>query len=158
MKIDLRRAVDTMTTPTASTLDLEKAGAVTFDTAHLGSPTPSSAHHLPHTGHHYASRARQRLHHFLHPDSGKRIHVAASPEEAAKLRRHLAAQHEAHEFDVYISGPPSTSPPSARRRPTMKTAAKRCAPSTATSTTASPPCTMNSTPCPPSSTASPPTA
>lgn len=35
----------------------------------------------------------QRLHHFLHPESGKRIYVASSPEEAAKLRE-AQAHHE----------------------------------------------------------------
>lgn len=94
-----------MTTPAESTLDLEKAGEVTFSTNPLGtgSHTPSSAGNHRQS-HHYTQRVRQRLHHFLHPESGKRIHVASSPEEAAKLRRQLEAQHEPHEFDVCISG------------------------------------------------------
>lgn len=96
-----------MATPTASTIDLEKAAQVRFDTNALGtsSPFPSTGQQQhQHHNHHYTQRARQRLHHFFHPESGKRIHVASSPEEATKLRRQLEAQHEAHSCDVFISG------------------------------------------------------
>ena len=57
----------------------------------------------PHQSH--VARARERLRHFVHPD-GKKIHVANSPEEANHLRRQLQEIHEAHEFDVHISGTP----------------------------------------------------
>ncbi|KXT10484.1 hypothetical protein AC579_8880 [Pseudocercospora musae] len=58
--------------------------------------------HVP--GHqHHTARLRERLRHFLHPN-GKRIHVAASPEEADQLKKRLGEIHQDHEFDVYISG------------------------------------------------------
>lgn len=55
-------------------------------------------HHI-HNGH----RIRERLRHFVHPN-GKRIHVAASPEEADQLKKRLSQIHSNDEFDVYISG------------------------------------------------------
>ncbi|EME48450.1 hypothetical protein DOTSEDRAFT_161978 [Dothistroma septosporum NZE10] len=56
-------------------------------------------------GHHLKGHIRERLRHFLHPN-GKRVHVAASPEEAATLRQRLAQIHSDDEFDIYISGTP----------------------------------------------------
>lgn len=61
------------------------------------------SHVLSHHDHHNARRIRERLRHFLHPN-GKRIHVAASPEEADSLRKRLNQIHPSDEFDVYISG------------------------------------------------------
>ena len=58
------------------------------------------------SGHHsHLKAARERLRHFLHP-SGKRIHVADSPQEAINLRRQLEQLHRGDEFDIYISGSP----------------------------------------------------
>lgn len=53
---------------------------------------PSSDHH---------SRWRQ----FIHPN-GKRIHIAASPEEHEQLRRALIQSGEDTEFDLCIRGSP----------------------------------------------------
>ncbi|KAI5370915.1 putative Low temperature requirement A [Septoria linicola] len=81
-------------TSTPMNSDLEKH-TVGIDTK---STEVSSHHH-----HHNGSRIRERLRHFLHPND-KRIHVAASPEEADALKKRLAQVHEDSTFDVYISG------------------------------------------------------
>ncbi|KAK4507404.1 hypothetical protein PRZ48_001139 [Zasmidium cellare] len=64
----------------------------------LSSSTPESHHH-------HGAHLRERLRHFLHPN-GKKIHVAASPEEAISLRQRLEQIHSNEDFDVYISGTP----------------------------------------------------
>ncbi|EME89255.1 uncharacterized protein MYCFIDRAFT_213586 [Pseudocercospora fijiensis CIRAD86] len=53
--------------------------------------------------HHHTARLRERLRQFVHPN-GKKIHIAASPEEADQLKKRLGEIHQDHEFDVYISG------------------------------------------------------
>ncbi|KAK5132990.1 hypothetical protein LTR08_008277 [Meristemomyces frigidus] len=62
--------------------------------------------HAGHPHHHHPGiKARERTRHFLHP-SGKRIHVANSPEEAIHLRSSLSLSQNEDEFDVFISGSP----------------------------------------------------
>lgn len=72
-------------------------------------------HHRDHN-HHLNTRAYDKLRHFLHPN-GKRIHIANSPEEAARLRINLSThskphpdaggnEHAKNDFDVLISGTP----------------------------------------------------
>ena len=53
--------------------------------------------------HPHLKHARERLHHFLHP-SGKRIHIVASPQDAANLRRKLERAQNTENFDVYVTG------------------------------------------------------
>ncbi|KAI9774936.1 MAG: hypothetical protein M1840_000152 [Geoglossum simile] len=48
---------------------------------------------------------RSRLRHFLRPD-GRRVHIAASPEEADLLKQNLSRQYPDQEFDLYIHGSP----------------------------------------------------
>ncbi|CAK4028528.1 low temperature requirement A [Lecanosticta acicola] len=73
-----------------------------IETQEMGlSVKPDDDHHH----HHYGARVRERLRSFLHPN-GRTIHVAASPEEAASLRRRLEQIHSNEDFDVYISGTP----------------------------------------------------
>lgn len=86
--------------------DVEKQdialGAKVEDESHHHFPNPLHGHHLHgHAGVHM----RERLRHFLHPN-GKRVHVAASPEEAVNLRQRLASIHSDDEFDIYVSGTP----------------------------------------------------
>ncbi|KYG42820.1 hypothetical protein M433DRAFT_146436 [Acidomyces richmondensis BFW] len=71
---------------------------------------PPPGWHLPRAStsvspHHHSARARNKLRHFLHP-SGKRIHVANSPDEALRLREQLSRLHDEEEFDIYVSGTP----------------------------------------------------
>ena len=82
----------------SSNKDLEKQQHINVEST--SSQALSSSAHL---SHHHGARVRERLRHFLHP-SGKRIHVAASPEEAESLKARLAQIHSHDEFDVYISG------------------------------------------------------
>lgn len=79
------------------TLGLTSAHDTTDDT----SSPPDNAN--PH--HHYAARTRERVRHFLHPD-GRRIHVAASPEQIIHLRKRLEQIHMQGEFDIFLSGTP----------------------------------------------------
>lgn len=65
---------------------------------------PDTADNKNHV-HHHGLHMRERLRHFLHPN-GKRIHVAASPEEAANLRRRLGQIYTEDDFDIYITGSP----------------------------------------------------
>lgn len=62
-------------------------------------------HHPSLHQHPHFDQAKERLRHFLHP-SGKRIHVAESPQAADKLRRQLETLHNEDEFDIFISGTP----------------------------------------------------
>jgi hypothetical protein len=75
------------------------------DVEHLSPSPPPSSHPHSHS-------ARQVLRHFLHP-SGKRVHVAHSPEEAANLRKTLEREREGSAaagseegYDVVLSGTP----------------------------------------------------
>ena len=80
-------------TPVNASSDPEKTAGVSVDNnTHFG------AHH-PHLNH-----VRERLHHFIHPPSGKRIHVVESPQDEVNLRRKLEHARNDEEFDVYISG------------------------------------------------------
>lgn len=54
-------------------------------------------HTVQHTG--------QRLKHFLKPD-GRRVHVAASPEEKIKIHKNLSAIEPDGNFDVCLHGSP----------------------------------------------------
>lgn len=54
-------------------------------------------HSIQHTG--------QRLKHLLRPD-GRRIHIAATPEESARLHKTLAAVEPEGKFDIYLHGSP----------------------------------------------------
>lgn len=54
-------------------------------------------HSIQHTG--------QRLKHLLRPD-GRRVHIAATPEEHARLHKTLAAVEPEAKFDVYLHGSP----------------------------------------------------
>ncbi|KAL8720036.1 MAG: hypothetical protein Q9225_003052 [Loekoesia sp. 1 TL-2023] len=54
-------------------------------------------HSIQHTG--------QRLKHLLRPD-GRRIHIAASPEEHANLHKTLAAVEPEGKFDIFLHGSP----------------------------------------------------
>ncbi|KAL8841050.1 MAG: hypothetical protein Q9170_001075 [Blastenia crenularia] len=54
-------------------------------------------HSIQHTG--------QRLKHLLRPD-GRRVHIAASPEEHAHLHKTLAAVEPVEKFDIFIHGSP----------------------------------------------------
>ncbi|KAF2733993.1 hypothetical protein EJ04DRAFT_467326 [Polyplosphaeria fusca] len=68
-----------------------------------GAATPASnqgGHHHPHLHH-----TGKRLRHILHP-SGKKIHVAGSPDEAENIRRRLSAIEKEGDFDVVINGDP----------------------------------------------------
>lgn len=76
----------------AADRDPEK-GNVQFD---IDSVSSSPGIHTPgrnHVGtsHHFRARGGERLRHFIHPN-GRRIHVAASPEEAIHLRERLRQQ------------------------------------------------------------------
>ncbi|KAH0541882.1 hypothetical protein FGG08_003687 [Glutinoglossum americanum] len=48
---------------------------------------------------------RSRLRQFFLPD-GRRVHIAASPEEVDGLKRELSRQYPDQEFDLYIHGSP----------------------------------------------------
>jgi len=54
---------------------------------------------------HAAHSHRNRLRHFFLPD-GRRVHIAASPEEADTLKQKLSRQYPDQEFDLYIHGSP----------------------------------------------------
>ncbi|KAL8960106.1 MAG: hypothetical protein Q9183_005520, partial [Haloplaca sp. 2 TL-2023] len=58
---------------------------------------PNIAHAVKHTG--------QRLKHFVKPN-GRQVHVAASPEEHARLQKNLSAVHPNDAFDIFIHGSP----------------------------------------------------
>lgn len=96
-----------MANPSPPTIDLEKnTGLATTsslpagDDINVGQPHHHHHHHLPNL------HARSRLRHFLHP-SGKRIHIADSPHEAANLHRHLFdSSSSAEPFEICISGSP----------------------------------------------------
>lgn len=53
--------------------------------------------------HHHHHHSGRRLRQFLRPD-GRRVHIAHSPEEAEKMKRHLDGGDT--EFDLYIHGSP----------------------------------------------------
>ena len=53
-----------------------------------------------HDSHHHTGK---RLRQFLHP-SGKRIHIAANPEDHERLRLRLTTSEPDEEFDVYVHG------------------------------------------------------
>ncbi|KAI9884875.1 MAG: tRNA-specific adenosine deaminase subunit tad3 [Watsoniomyces obsoletus] len=65
-----------------------------------GSTLANQAHGSSNHHHHHNGR---RLRQFLRPD-GRRVHIAQSPEEEIKLRKHLESTDEP--FDVYIHGSP----------------------------------------------------
>ena len=73
----------------SSSPDLEKGGASADYLHHLNLP------------HDLGRRVRQ----FLRPD-GTRVHVAQTPEDETKLRRHLSVSETNENFDVYIHGSP----------------------------------------------------
>lgn len=55
----------------------------------------SDSHHPHHTG--------KRLRHLLHP-SGRRIHIAADPEEHERLKLRLTTSEPDEDFDIYVHG------------------------------------------------------
>lgn len=85
-----------MAAPKDST-DPEKAHGLSFAKHDHGSAADQK--------HHYGARTRERVRHFLHPD-GRRIHVAASPEEATQLRRTLSNANKDDSFEIFLSGTP----------------------------------------------------
>lgn len=88
----------TMTSSPANGGDIEKQ-QIGLST---GTPEEHSTHHHHH---HHGAHLRERLRHFLHPN-GKKIHVAASPEEAISLKARLSQIHSDDDFEIYISGTP----------------------------------------------------
>jgi hypothetical protein len=64
----------------------------------IARPTPHH-HHLPDEGH------ARRLKHFVHPN-GRRIHIASTPEEQARLLKELTHEDPNVNFDVLIQGTP----------------------------------------------------
>jgi hypothetical protein len=73
--------------------DIEK-GTESSTTVGATSHTHAIHGHQIHTG--------RRLRHFLHP-SGHKVHVASSPDEAEKMKRHLSVS-EPEGFDLVIHG------------------------------------------------------
>lgn len=71
----------------------------------IGLSTGAQEVHSTHHTHHHGAHLRERLRHFLHPN-GKKIHVAASPEEAVSLKARLEQIHSNEDFEIYISGTP----------------------------------------------------
>ena len=93
-----------MTSTPTDSADAEKQAALRFAES-TASPSPNRTQRPTHPPRHFGHEARDKIRHFLHPD-GHRVHVAASPEEAIKLRHKLSRLHQENEFDVYISGSP----------------------------------------------------
>lgn len=89
--------------------NVEKVAGLSFadgtTTITTTTPTTTAEGSTSLSARHTGTRARDRLRHFLHP-SGKRIHVANSPDEALRLRQQLSRLHNSEEFDVYVSGTP----------------------------------------------------
>ncbi|KAI4107723.1 MAG: hypothetical protein L6R37_001408 [Teloschistes peruensis] len=67
----------------------------------MAPPTESIGANITHTVQHTG----QRLKHFLKPD-GRRVHIAASPEEKLKIHRNLLAIEPHGNFDVCLHGSP----------------------------------------------------
>ena len=61
--------------------------------------SPHAGHQHPHLGHHTGKRLRQ----FIRPD-GRRIHIAATPEDHERMRRTLSTSEPDDGFDLYIHG------------------------------------------------------
>ncbi|OAG40414.1 hypothetical protein AYO21_05314 [Fonsecaea monophora] len=92
----------------------EKSTAITSPTAMspgaqspsgIQSPPPEQQQHQHQHQHPHIDHAKEKLRHFIHPD-GRKIHIAHTPEEHAKLHKELSQQHGPDEFDVVISGTP----------------------------------------------------
>ena len=119
----------------------------------MGGDTADGGHHLP-----------GRLRHYLHP-SGRKVHIARTPDEATALRKTLSQDHQDDSFDLVIQGSPehvrrlpfppppcrsdpradvpTSSAPSRSSARTRRAAAPRCARSTAPPTTSSRRCTAS---------------
>jgi hypothetical protein len=74
------------------------AGTATLTTAPSPSPQPHEDQQDQHQ-HQYGKRLRQ----FLRPD-GRKIHIAATPEEYDQLKRQLSETEADSDFDVFIHG------------------------------------------------------